>query len=61
MLDEDSYLFYFPFEGESLRAEATFVRGAEILIGTRLLRRHRLEIDFVSGSVILDRTGLGVG
>ena len=41
-LEESSYLVDFPFEGESLRAEATFVRGTQILIGTRLLRRHRL-------------------
>lgn len=38
-----------------MAAEATFVATDEILIGTRLLRNHRLEINFATGEVLLER------
>ena len=41
----------FPFDGRTLRADATFVDSREILIETHLLRRHRLTIDFVAETV----------
>lgn len=44
---EDEYQVTFPFDGRTLTAEATFVPGTEIPIGTHLLRPHRLTIDFV--------------
>src|SRR5437879_4662012 len=43
---EDTYRVDFPFDGQTLVAEATFVAGGEILIGTHLLRKYRLEINF---------------
>jgi predicted aspartyl protease len=52
---EDNYDVDFPFDGRTLTAEATFVDGSEILIGTGLMRRYRLEIDFVARTVRLDR------
>ena len=50
-IEEDAYQVDFPFDGRTLRADATFVDSHEILIGTHLLRRHRLTIDFVSETV----------
>lgn len=52
---EDVYLVDFPFDGEMIAAEATFVSGDEILVGTKLLRKHRLEIDFVARTVRIER------
>jgi predicted aspartyl protease len=52
-VDEDSFLVDFPFEGGVIRAEATFVPQAELLVGTHLLRNHRLEIDFVARTLTL--------
>jgi predicted aspartyl protease len=52
---EDNYRVQFPFDGHTLSAEATFAHVSEILIGTRLLRRHRLEIRFSRGAVLLER------
>ena len=50
-IDEDTYQVDFPFDGGTLRADATFVETREILIGTHLLRRHRLTINFVAETV----------
>ena len=55
-IDEDLYLVDFPFDGRIVQAEATFVSGNRILIGTRLLREYSLQINFVSGTVQLERT-----
>jgi hypothetical protein len=41
----------------SHRASATFVAGAEILIGMHFLRRYRLEIDVPGRSVVIKRSG----
>lgn len=54
-IDEDLYLVDFPFDGQTLRVEATFVDGEELLIGTGLLRDHRLEIDFPARRVTIER------
>jgi predicted aspartyl protease len=54
-IEEDLYLVDFPFNGESLLVEAAFVPGQEILLGTHLLRRYRLEIDFPARTVRLER------
>jgi hypothetical protein len=37
IIDEDTYGVDFPFDGQTHIAEATFVSGREILIGTHLL------------------------
>lgn len=54
-LVEDTYIVDFPFDGESFVAEATFVSGGQILIGTQLLRNYRLEISFPARTVLLER------
>lgn len=56
-IEEDNYAVEFPFDGAVVDAEATFTPGDEILIGTRLLRNHRLEINFVTRSVLIERVG----
>ena len=53
---EDNYEVEFPFDGRLMQVEATFSPGGQILIGTGLLRDHRLEIDFAERTVVLERT-----
>ncbi len=55
-IEEDVYLVDFPFDGRTVRVQATFVDGDEILIGTRMLRDHRLGIDFPARTVVLEKT-----
>jgi len=55
-IEEDLYLVDFPFDGRMVRAEATFVEGDEILIGTQMLRDYRLQIDFPARMVSIDKT-----
>lgn len=38
-----------------MKVLATFAPGREILVGTRLLRDYRLEIDFVARTLLLER------
>jgi predicted aspartyl protease len=52
---EDAYEVDFPFDGRIVLAEATFVSSSEILIGTRLLRDYRLQIDFPKRTVAIER------
>ena len=52
---EDTYEVEFPFDGEMLAAEATFVPDDSILIGTGLMAQYRLTVDFVTGTVLLER------
>ena len=52
---EDVYELLFDFDGEQVRAQATFVPDAQILVGARLMRRHRLEIDYPNRTVRLER------
>jgi predicted aspartyl protease len=54
IVEEDSYLVDFPFDGRIELAEATFAPGEELLIGTHLLRRHVLTIDFPAQTLRLD-------
>jgi predicted aspartyl protease len=54
-VEEDVYLIDFPFDGLMVEAQTTFVPDVDILIGTHLLRRHRLEIDFPAATVHLER------
>ena len=53
---EENYVVEFPFDGETLEIEATFAPGDEILVGTSLLRNHRLEIDFQERFVLIDKS-----
>ncbi len=54
-IEEELYRINFPFDGKMISAEATFVVGSEILIGTRLLKEYRLQIDFVRRTVVLEK------
>jgi predicted aspartyl protease len=54
-VEEDIFLVDFPFDGRTVRAEATFVSGDEILIGTSILREFRLQIDFPAQTVAIER------
>jgi hypothetical protein len=54
-VEEDLYLVDFPFDGRIVQAEATFVPGSRILMGTRFLSEYSLQINFVSKTVQLER------
>ncbi len=54
-IEEEVYLVDFSFDGRVIQAETTFVAGHQILIGTHLLREYRLQVDFVSETVELER------
>lgn len=58
-VEEPLYAVRFSFDGETIEAEATFVAGEEVLVGTRLLRNHRLTIDFPARSVHVERADEG--
>lgn len=52
---EEMFRVQIPFDGETAQGEAAFVPGDRILVGTRLLSHHRLEIDFPTAMVRLER------
>jgi predicted aspartyl protease len=54
-VEEDTYRVTFPFDGQRVVAEATFVPGDEILVGTHMLQRYRLAAQFVDRTVELER------
>ena len=53
--EEILYLVEFPFDGRIISAEATFVAGTHILIGTHLLQEYSLLINFAQKLVRLER------
>jgi predicted aspartyl protease len=55
-IEEDVFLVDFPFDGATVRAQATFVDGGNILLGTGMLRNNRLMIDFPARTVVIDRS-----
>lgn len=55
MAIEDTFLIHFSFDGETVLAEATFTAAREILVGTGMLRAHRLGIQFPNRIVTLER------
>ena len=57
-LEETVYLVEFPFDGKVVEAEATFVADSQILLGTRLLRDYRLQVNFVTRTVELERVAI---
>lgn len=59
VIEEEVFLAEFPFDGRTVHVEATFVSGSQILVGTRLLQEYRLEIDFASKIVEMERVGIG--
>jgi hypothetical protein len=54
-IEEETYEVDFPFDGKVLKAEATFVGEADILVGTHLLREHRLDVNFPAATVLIER------
>jgi predicted aspartyl protease len=54
-IEEDVYLVDFQFDGARIRAEATFVEGNELLIGTGMLQAYRLLVDFPANTVSLEK------
>jgi len=52
---EDTYEVDFPFDGDTLAVEATFVTGNTILIGTGMMTQHRLMVDFLARTLLLER------
>ena len=54
-IEEAVYLVDFPFDDTIIHAEATFVDGYQILIGTHLLREYRLQVNFVTQTVELEK------
>ena len=54
-IEEAVYLVDFPFDDTVSHAEATFVDGYQILIGTHLLREYRLQVNFVTQTVELEK------
>jgi predicted aspartyl protease len=54
-VEEDYFSVAVEFDGRPVKAEATFVAGHSILIGTNLLHEYRLEVDFVARTVRLER------
>ena len=51
---EDTFLVNCPFDSATVLAEATFRSGEEILVGTGMLKHHRLEIHFPNRTVTLE-------
>ena len=54
-IEEAVYLVEFPFDGQVMPADATFVHGQGILVGTHLMRRYHLDIDLPAQTVLLER------
>jgi predicted aspartyl protease len=54
-IEEDAFLVDFPFDGRTVEAQATFVDGADILIGTHILEAYRLTIDFPAKTVVIEK------
>ena len=55
-ISEEYFRVQFPFDGQVVAVDATFAPGNTILIGTHLLKDHRLEIDFPARTVKIERT-----
>ena len=54
-IEEDVYLIDFPFDGKVVQAKAAFGANSQILLGTNLLRDYRLQVNFVTRTVELER------
>jgi predicted aspartyl protease len=55
VIEEKLYSLDFPFDGGTVVAEAAFAPTDGILIGTGLFRDYRLEINFVTRTVLLEK------
>ena len=56
VVSEEVYQIELPFDGKLVTASATFAPVVEVLLGTRLIQSHRLEIDFPAQTVLLQRS-----
>ena len=54
-IEEDVFLVDFPFDGRTVRVQATFANGDEILLGTRMFRDYRLQFDFPARTVVIEK------
>jgi predicted aspartyl protease len=54
-IEEDVYRVQFPFDSRRVSAQVTFVPDSEVLIGTHFLRDYRLEVNFQTRIVLLER------
>lgn len=54
-IEEDAYRVDIEFDGEVVEADVTFADIEHALLGTELLAKHRLEIDFPKATVRLSR------
>jgi predicted aspartyl protease len=52
---EEVFVVDFPFDGETAEADASFVFGGEILLGTHLLRAYHLDINFPARTGLLEK------
>ncbi len=55
VVSEEVFLVELDFDGRREFTPATFAAVRHVLIGTRLMRRHRLELDFPARTVRLER------
>jgi predicted aspartyl protease len=58
ILEENAYVVDIVFDGKRIPAEATFAPTNELLIGTGLLKEHRLEVVFPRKTLVLERLSL---
>jgi hypothetical protein len=54
-ITQEIFQFEFLFDGKVHKVYATFSNVDEALLGTRLLREHRLEINFPARTLWLER------
>jgi predicted aspartyl protease len=55
VIEEKLYSLSFPFDGAMVTVDVAFAPTDQILIGTNLLRNYRLEINFVTRTVLLEK------
>jgi predicted aspartyl protease len=53
---QDAFETMFPFDGEDAAVCVAFMNQPRVLVGTRLLRKHRLEMDFPASTVRIERS-----
>ncbi len=55
-IEEDVYQVEIDFDGSLMTVETTFADTSMALVGTRLMKEHRLQIDFVHKTLSLKRS-----
>ena len=54
-VEEEAFRTFIEFDGEQIEVDVTFADVEQALLGTWLLAKHRLEIDFPKATVRLTR------